>query len=98
MPDLIKNLQLLKKEESDAAKVKLLQDALQEITDLRQKEDALEEILIILARTEFPWDVDGKTTAAFPIFKERYLKAMHEVSDLLNLDLRSTITRIEPRN
>lgn len=95
MPDLIKMLQ--SSMESDPANSKLLGDALQEITALRRQRDDLEEILIILARTEFPWDADGKATDAFPVFQERYLKAMHEACALLGLDLRSTITRTEPR-
>ncbi|HBG07263.1 MAG: hypothetical protein A2075_04985 [Geobacteraceae bacterium GWC2_58_44] len=75
----------------------LLGEALQEITELRKRRDALEEILIILARTELPWDEDGKPTDALPHFKERYLKTMHEASEMLGLELRSTITRTEPR-
>lgn len=75
----------------------LLNDALREITELRKNRDALEEILIILARTELPWDDEGLPTEALPHFKERYLNAMHEASELLGLNLRSTITRTEPR-
>ena len=82
--------------ESGVANNDLLGDALLEIQELRKRRDALEEILIILARTQLPWDEDGKQTEAFPHFKERYLKAMHEASELLNLD-RSTITRTEPK-
>ena len=95
MPDIIQRLQSCM--ESDASNSKLLADAIQEISELRKKSDALEEILIILARTELPWDADDKPTEAFPLFKERYLKAMHEASELLGLELRSTITRTEPR-
>ena len=76
---------------------RVLSDALQEIIELRKKRDTLEEILIILARTELPWDEEGRETDALPHFKERYLNAMHEASGLLGLDLRSTITRTEPR-
>lgn len=95
MPDLINRLQACM--ESDAANGELLGEALQEICELRKRRDALEEILIVLARTHLPWDQDGKQTDAFPHFKERYLKAMHEASELLGLELRSTITRTEPR-
>jgi hypothetical protein len=96
MPDLIKTLQSVM--ESDAANSKLIGDALLEIAELRKKTDALEEILIVLARTQLPWDDDGNPTEGLSHFRERYLNAMHEASDLLGLDLRSTITRIEPRN
>ena len=80
-----------------AADGSLLADALQEITELRQRRDALEEILIILARTGLPWDADGKPGETFPAFQERYLRIMHEAAELLGLELRSTITRMEPR-
>jgi hypothetical protein len=95
MPDLIHKLQ--SSIASEPANSQLLADALQEITGLRKKLDTLEEILIILARTELPWDEDGNTTDALPHFKERYLKAMHEASELIGLEFHSTITRTEPR-
>lgn len=82
---------------SGEADSKLLGEAAQELSELRQKCDALEELLIILMRTELPWDDDNNLTDAFPHFKERYLNAMHEASELLNFDLRSAITRTEPR-
>lgn len=83
----------------DAAEsdVDLLKDALEEIVELRHRRDALEEIMIVLARTRLPWDEDADPEEALPHFKERYVNAMREVSDLLGLDLRSTITRTEPR-
>ena len=80
-----------------ASDTDLLRDALEEIRELREQRDALEKILIILARTHLPWDEDGKQTDAMPHFKERYLNAMHEASELLGLGLRSTITRTEPK-
>lgn len=82
---------------TDLGNSQLLGDAVQEITELRKRRDALEEILIIIARTPLPCDEDGKVTDAFPAFRERYVKLMHEASDLLGLELRSTITRTEPR-
>jgi len=75
----------------------LLEDASREVTELRQRRDALEEILIILARTGLPWDAEGTPGAGFPAFQERYLRAMHEASELLGLELRSQITRTEPK-
>lgn len=95
MPDITETLQA--RMEEDPAMRAMLGGALQEIHELRKKRDALEEILIILARTELPWDDDGKLNDAFPLFKVRYLNAMHEASQLLGLELRSTITRTEPR-
>ena len=80
-----------------AADRALLEDTLQEITELRQRRDALEEILIILVRTGFPWDEEGTPGETFPAFRERYQRVMHEASGLLGLELRSTINRTEPR-
>lgn len=82
---------------SGVAEAPLLSEALQEIVELREKSNALEEILIILARTELPWDEDGNPTEGLPHFKERYLNAVHEAGELLGINLRSTITRTEPR-
>lgn len=95
MPDIVDKLRSCI--ESDSADSDVMSDALREIKELRERRDALEEILIVLARTELPWDADGKPTDAFSHFKERYLNAIHEASDLLGLGLRSTITRTEPR-
>jgi len=95
MPDITERLQ--SSIASGAMDGELLSDALQEIVELRKNRDALEEIMIILARTEPPWDDDGNLTDAFPHFKERFLNAMHEASGLLGLGLRSTITRTEPK-
>lgn len=95
MTDIVDRLKLsIVGGEADSA---LLADAVQEISELRQRRDALEELLIILMRTELPWDDDNNLTDAFPHFKERYLNAMHEASEMLGLQLRSTITRTEPR-
>jgi hypothetical protein len=95
MPDIVQKLQ--QSMEADTAHSELYASAIEEITELRKRRDALEEILIILARTDVPWDEGGAITDALPHFKERYAKAMHEAADLLGLPLRSTITRTEPR-
>lgn len=75
----------------------LLEEAGREIMELRERRDALEELLIILVRTGFPWNEDGEPTDAFPAFQERYHRIMHEASELLGLELRSMITRTEPK-
>jgi glycosyltransferase involved in cell wall biosynthesis len=82
---------------AETADKSLLEDALREIAELRQRRDALEEILIMLARTELPWDADGTPGEGFTAFQERYHRLMHEATDLLGLELRSTINRTEPR-
>ena len=79
------------------AQSEVLQEALREIRDLRKQRDALEEILIVLSRTQLPWDEDGNPTEGLPHFKERYQRAIHEAAVQLGLDLRSTITRTEPK-
>ncbi|HJV67186.1 MAG TPA: hypothetical protein VJ550_15745 [Geomonas sp.] len=95
MSDIVDKLTALK--ESDSASYEIVGDAIEEIKELRKVRDTLEEILIILARTPLPWDEDDQLTEGFPLFKERYINAMHEASHLLGLDLRSMITRTEPR-
>lgn len=95
MPDI--RARLASAIENGSPEAGLLTDALQEITELRRNRDALEEILIVLARTAPPWDAEGDQSEALLHFKERYQNAMREASDLLGLGLRSTITRTEPR-
>ena len=91
MSDVVERLK--SRLEGDTPDRNLLEDVLREIAELRGKRDSLEEILIILARTGLPWDAAGTPTDALPAFQERYLKAMHEASELLGLELRSMITR-----
>jgi hypothetical protein len=95
MPDIVARLR--SGLASGSAEPGLLEAALGEITDLRMRRDALEEILIILVRTGIPWDADGVPGDSFAAFRERYQRAMHEASDLLGLEMRSSITRTEPR-
>lgn len=95
MTDILQKLQSAV--ESESAEKELLQDALREIRELKQQRDALEEILIVLSRTRLPWDDEGDPAETLPHFKERYLNAIHEASRLLGLDVRSTITRTEPK-
>jgi hypothetical protein len=83
--------------EAGAADAEVLQDAIAEIRELRKKSDEMEEILIILSRTEIPWDDEGKLRESFPHFRERYVNAIHAAAHLLGLDIRSTITRTEPK-
>lgn len=95
MTEITERLQACR--EGSQVSEELIRDAIQEIRELRKERDALEEILIILSRTEVPWDEEGKPTDALPHFQERYVKAMHDASKLLGLDVRSTITRTEPK-
>jgi hypothetical protein len=95
MPDIVARLK--QGIVNEAAERALLEDSLQEITELRGRRDALEELLIMLVRTGFPWDEEGTPGESFPAFRERYQRVMHEASELLGLELRSTINRTEPR-
>ncbi|MBJ6750293.1 hypothetical protein [Geomonas anaerohicana] len=95
MTDILQKLQGATTD--DPATAEVLREAVQEIRELRKQRDELEEIMIVLSRTEFPWDEDGNPTDGLPHFKERYLNAVHEAAGLLGLELRSTITRTEPR-
>jgi hypothetical protein len=94
MSDIVEKLR--SRLENEAEDRSLLESALQEITELRGRRDALEELLIVLARTGLPWDAEGEPTETFPAFRERYVRVMHEAAELLGLQ-RSTITRTEPR-
>ncbi|WP_224982335.1 hypothetical protein [Geomonas agri] len=95
MTDILHKLQAATTD--NQATAELLREAVQEICELRKQRDALEEIMIVLSRTTLPWDEEGNPTEALPHFKERYLNAVHEAAGLLGLEVRSTITRTEPR-
>jgi len=75
----------------------LLEDALAEIGELRKRRDRLEILLIMLVRTGWPWQEDGTPNEILHNCKDGYAGAMHEAKELLGLELRSTITRTEPR-
>ena len=75
----------------------LLVDALAEIGALRKHRDKLEILLIMLVRTGWPWQDDGTPNEILRNAKDGYAEAMHEARELLGLELRSTITRTEPR-
>lgn len=59
--------------------------------------DALEEQLILIVRTGWPWDEDGEPNALFHAGKDGFAPAMAAARHLLGLDLRSRLTRTEPR-
>jgi len=75
----------------------LLAEALAEIFELRKHRDKLEILLIMLVRTGWPWQEDGTPNEILRHCKDGYAGAMHEAKELLGLELRSTITRTEPR-
>lgn len=83
--------------EKGTADQPLLADALAEIGELRKRRDKLEILLIMLVRTGWPWQEDGTPNEILRNCKDGYAEAMHEAKELLGLELRSTITRTEPR-
>lgn len=95
MPDITARLQTAI--EAGRADRALLEELVREIGELKGRSDALEELLIILVRTSLPWDEDGSLGENFPAFRERYQRVRHEAAELLGLELRSTITRTEPK-
>ncbi|MCM0081536.1 hypothetical protein L4X63_08050 [Geomonas sp. Red32] len=95
MPEIIKKLEELNV--ADPADREVIAAAVTELRELKSMRDALEEILIVLVRTGVPWDEEGRPNENFDHFRERYHHALHEAAGLLGLDLRSTITRTEPR-
>jgi hypothetical protein len=84
-------------EQSAPVDKELLADAVRELTELREQRDQMEEILILLVRTGLPWGEDGMPNERFESFKLRYANAIHEAAQLLGLEVRSTITRTEPK-
>ncbi len=83
--------------ESGAIDPALLPEAVFEIGELRKRQNELEELLIMIVRTGWPWDEDGEPNDIFRTCKDGYSSAMIEAKKLLGLGHLSTITRTEPR-
>ena len=83
--------------EGGAVDPSLLPEAVKEYSELRDRVNTLEELLIMIVRTGWPWDEEGEPNAIFHTAKDGFATAMVEARDLLGLGLRSTITRTEPR-
>ncbi len=75
----------------------LLPDLAEEIEGLRKRVNELEELLIMLVRTGWPWDEDGVPNGIFHTCRDGFATAIVEARELLGLDHRSRITRTEPR-
>jgi hypothetical protein len=75
----------------------LLPEAVQEITELRMRQNELEELLIMIVRTGWPWDEEGEPNDIFRTCRDGYTAAMVEAKKLLGLDHLSRITRTEPK-
>ena len=68
-----------------------------EHAELRRKADTLEELLIIVVRTGWPWDEEGSPNATHGACRDGFTAAMLEARDLLGLQRLSAINRSEPR-
>ena len=75
----------------------LLAGVEKEFRELASRADALEEHLIMIVRTGWPWDEEGKPNEMFHASRDGFATAMAEARDLLGLGFRSTLTRTEPR-
>ncbi|WP_144400023.1 hypothetical protein [Geobacter pickeringii] len=75
----------------------LLSDVEKDFGELGKRVDELEERLIMIVRTGWPWDEDGEPNAIFRTSKDGFATAMAEARELLGLKHRSVITRTEPR-
>ena len=75
----------------------LLPEAAAEIAELRKRQNEVEELLIMIVRTGWPWDEDGEPNEIFRTSRDGFSTAMSEARYLLGLDHLSKITRTEPR-
>ena len=83
--------------ESGTIDLVLLSAVEKEFRELGARVDALEELLIMIVRTGWPWDEEGEPNALFHASLDGFAPAMAEARKLLGLGHRSTITRTEPR-
>lgn len=74
----------------------LVSEVVKEFDELRSRTNELEELLIMIVRTGWPWDEEGEPNAIFHAGKDGFASAMIEARTLLGLQ-RSTITRTEPK-
>ncbi len=83
--------------ENGTIDLSLLADAEKEFRELGDRVNTLEELLIMIVRTGWPWDEEGEPNAIFHASRDGFATAMAEARDLLGLEQRSRITRTEPR-
>ena len=68
-----------------------------EVRELASRTDRLEELLITIVRTGWPWDEEGAPNAIHQSSRDGFAVAMIAARELLGLDHRSRLTRTEPR-
>ena len=83
--------------ESGIIDLSLLSDLEKEYGELKSRVNELEEHLIMIVRTGWPWDEEGEPNAIFQASKDGFATAMAEARELLGLGHRSNITRTEPK-
>ena len=83
--------------ESGVADPSLAREVIKEFSDLHDRINTLEELLIMIVRTGWPWDEEGEPNTIFHTSKDGFATAMSEARELLGLGHLSTITRTEPR-
>jgi hypothetical protein len=82
---------------SSMADTALINSVEEENCELKSRMNELEELLIMIVRTGWPWDEDGEPNMILHAARDGYAAAMVEARALLGLDRRSVITRTEPR-
>jgi len=65
--------------------------------ELKSRLDQVEELLIMIVRTGWPWDDEGEPNAIHHAARDGFATAIAEARELLGLGHRSAITRREPR-
>ena len=83
--------------ENGKADIALLSVVEKEFDELKGRVDELEELLIVIVRTGWPWDEDGEPNGILHAARDGYAAAMVAARELLGLDRRSAITRTEPK-
>jgi hypothetical protein len=68
-----------------------------ELRELGARADELEELLIMIVRTGWPWDGEGEPNAIHHASRDGFATAMLAARNLLGLDHLSRLTRTEPR-
>jgi hypothetical protein len=68
-----------------------------ELRELSVRADQMEELLIMIVRTGWPWDGEGEPNAIHHASRDGFATAMVAARDLLGLDHLSRLTRTEPR-
>lgn len=75
----------------------LLAEVEKEFSELKTRVDELEELLIMIVRTGWPWDEEGEPNAIFHAGRDGFATAMTKAREILGLAGRSRLTRTEPK-